>query len=116
MASPNPLLQEEAERVVAPSVDWVIVGGESGQRARPMHPDWVREVRDRCIKVGTPFFFKQWGRWGPLPVTTTMTDDQRRGWVNLRFPDGEMVFASPRSKKIHGRTLDGRTWDEMPHG
>ncbi len=42
-------------------IDWVIVGGESGPRARPMHPDWVREIRDQCTEAGVAFFFKQWG-------------------------------------------------------
>lgn len=42
-------------------IDWVIVGGESGLGARPMHPDWVREIRDQCIAANVPFFFKQWG-------------------------------------------------------
>jgi protein gp37 len=42
-------------------IDWVIVGGESGRRSRPMNAAWVREIRDRCQRVGVPFFFKQWG-------------------------------------------------------
>ena len=42
-------------------VDWVIVGGESGPGARPMHPAWVRDIRDQCRRAGVPFFFKQWG-------------------------------------------------------
>lgn len=42
-------------------IDWVIVGGESGPNARPMHPDWVRDLRDRCLDAGVTFFFKQWG-------------------------------------------------------
>jgi protein gp37 len=42
-------------------IDWVIVGGESGPGARPMEADWVREIRDRCVERGVPFFFKQWG-------------------------------------------------------
>lgn len=42
-------------------IDWVIVGGESGPGARPMNPDWVRDVRDQCISQNVPFFFKQWG-------------------------------------------------------
>ena len=62
-------------------IDWVIVGGESGPGARPMQADWVRAIRDNCVTVGVPFFFKQWGG----------------------------VF-----KKRTGRTLDGRTWDQMP--
>lgn len=44
-----------------PAIDWVIVGGESGPGARPMHPDWVRRIRDQCAFAGIPFFFKQWG-------------------------------------------------------
>lgn len=42
-------------------IDWVIVGGESGPGARPMEPDWVREIRDVCLQEEVPFFFKQWG-------------------------------------------------------
>lgn len=42
-------------------IDWVIVGGESGPRARPMEPDWVREIREECAANDIPFFFKQWG-------------------------------------------------------
>jgi protein gp37 len=42
-------------------IDWVIVGGESGAGARPMKRRWVREIRDKCIDVGVPFFFKQSG-------------------------------------------------------
>jgi protein gp37 len=42
-------------------IDWVILGGESGAGARPMRPEWVREVRDQCIRERIPFFFKQWG-------------------------------------------------------
>jgi len=42
-------------------IDWVIVGGESGPRARPMDPAWVRDIRRQCEQAGVPFFFKQWG-------------------------------------------------------
>lgn len=42
-------------------IDWVIVGGESGPRARPMSPEWVADLRDQCLRAGVPFFFKQWG-------------------------------------------------------
>lgn len=47
-------------------VDWVIVGGESGPGARPMHPDWARSLRDQCAVAGVPFLFKQWGEWLPI--------------------------------------------------
>ena len=48
------------------ALDWVIVGGESGPNARPMHPDWVRSLRDQCDAVDVPFLFKQWGAWLPI--------------------------------------------------
>ena len=47
-------------------VDWLICGGESGRRARPMHPDWARGLRDQCAAAGVPFLFKQWGEWAPF--------------------------------------------------
>ena len=50
---------------VTSGIDWVIVGGESGPKARPMHPDWARSLRDQCVAAGVPFFFKQWGEWAP---------------------------------------------------
>lgn len=46
-------------------IDWVIVGGESGPRARPMDPEWVRDIRDQCVAAGVAFFFKQWGGFRP---------------------------------------------------
>lgn len=86
-------------------IDWVIVGGESGTGARPMHPDWVRDLRDQCNAAGTAYFFKQWGSWGP-------------NWLNDDY--GYKITASewmePMGKKRAGRTLDGRTWDEFPKG
>lgn len=48
-----------------PGLDWVICGGETGPGARPMHPDWVRGLRNQCQAAGVPFFFKSWGDWGP---------------------------------------------------
>lgn len=54
--------------IITPAcLDWVIVGGESGPGARPMHPDWARHLRDQCELAGVPFMFKQWGEWGPAP-------------------------------------------------
>ena len=69
-------------------IHWVIVGGESGPGARRMNPQWARGVRDACKAAAVSFFFKQWGAYD-------MT--------------GRRV-----GKKIAGRRLDGRTWDEMP--
>ncbi len=54
---------EVAWRKGRSGLDWVIIGGESGPQARPMHPDWVRSLRDQCVEAGVSFFFKQWGEW-----------------------------------------------------
>ena len=83
----EPLL-EELGTLQLDGISWVIVGGESGPRARPMRPEWARSVRDQCEAAGVPFFFKQWGAHGP---------------------DG-----ARRAKKANGRQLDGRTWDALP--
>lgn len=56
-------------------ISWVIVGGESGPHARPMHPDWARSLRDQCAAAGVPFLFKQWGEWLPLNQTALGGDD-----------------------------------------
>jgi protein gp37 len=119
-------------------IDWVITGGESGPGARPMHPDWVRDVRDRCAAAGVAFFFKQWGGWVPYehdaqpPFLASQHGDlfdghylpadlsdhrETRGWL---WPgdinDGQLDTTLFRrvGKKVAGRELDGRMWDEMP--
>ncbi|MBQ0936736.1 phage Gp37/Gp68 family protein [Ideonella paludis] len=68
-------------------VHWVIVGGESGPGARPMHPDWVRGLRDQCRRADVPFLFKQWGEW----------------WHGARI-----------GKAAAGRMLDGVDHTEFP--
>jgi protein gp37 len=87
-------------------LDWIIVGGESGPNARPMHPAWARSLRDQCAAAGVPFFFKQWGEWitakglpGHLPV----------GHV---FDDGYQMIRLGKSRA--GRLLDGREHNDMP--
>lgn len=64
-------------------IDWVICGGESGPRPRPMHPDWVRSLRDQCVAAGVPFFFKQWG--GRTPKANGKELDGRE-WCELPAP------------------------------
>lgn len=88
------------------SVTWVVAGGESGRGARPMHPDWARSLRDQCRATRTPFLFKQWGvhRW----VEHSAWDETTQCWV----ADG--IEPQRVSKKLAGRELDGRTWDEYP--
>jgi|TARA_A100001391_G_scaffold205410_1_gene205939 protein gp37 len=87
-----------------PALDWVIVGGESGPGARPMHPDWVRSLRDHCEEAGVPFLFKQWGQWLP--------DSQNQAIIG---PSGD-TQAIRVGKKAAGRLLDGRTWGQFPKG
>jgi protein gp37 len=119
-------------------LDWIIVGGESGPRARPMHPQWSRDIRDQCAEAGVPFFFKQWGEWLPWHhfVTSGIEDgdpaDATRfptmqwsedGWSDEGHPswidsaDGsidDMQCVGRVGKKAAGRLLDGREHNEFP--
>lgn len=101
-------------------IDWVIAGGESGPGARPMHPDWVRTLRDQCVATGTAFLFKQWGEWAPIAPdeiigkpTIHLAGDGKGAYHANRY--GEDVATLARvGKKAAGRELDGRTWDQYP--
>lgn len=86
--SVEPLLDDVGELDLT-DIHWVIVGGESGPKARPMKLEWVESIQKQCNEQSVQFFFKQWGGWG--------ADGKRR------------------SKKANGRLLDGRTWDDMPN-
>jgi len=105
-------------------LDWVVAGGESGTKARPMHPAWVRSLRDQCAAAGVPFLFKQWGEWAP-----------RDTWIPASLkpqlaidPDGNQVDhdVAPQDvvghrferigKKAAGRLLDGVQHDGYPGG
>lgn len=90
-------------------VDWVIVGGESGHGARPMHPNWARSLRDQCAAAGVPFLFKQWGEWEPLH-----TLERYQGRTVYDFEDWQQMRRV--GKKAAGRELDGRTHDGFPGG
>lgn len=73
-------------------IDWVIVGGESGPRARQMKIEWVREVRDQCLSAGTAFFFKQWGGLRPKSGGRVLDD---REWNEFpKLPDFERLTAT----------------------
>lgn len=92
-------------------LDWIVVGGESGQGARPMHPDWVRDIRDACEEHDVPFFFKQWGEFGPVP------DGEADFWLSEAGERYHYDCGAPMrrlGKHRSGRELDGRTWDEQP--
>lgn len=89
--------------------DWVIVGGESGHGARPMSPDWVREVRDQCARFGSKFLFKQWGEW--LPMLGQVEGVEVRG-EKVSTPDGWVMGWA--GKKSAGRLLDGIEHNGFP--
>lgn len=92
----EPLLEDLGELDLT-GLHWVIVGGESGPNARPMHPDWARSIRDQCQAAGVPFFFKQWGNQHP----------------NGQVLRGDQGFTRMDVKRS-GRLLDWREWNEFP--
>ena len=85
--SVEPLL-EDLGVINLSDIHWVIVGGESGPKARPMNEEWVVAIKEQCEKHGSAFFFKQWGTWGMDKVK--------------------------RDKKANGRLLLGQTWSDYP--
>ena len=100
-------------------LSWVIVGGESGPGARPMHPAWARGVRDQCQAASVPFFFKQWGEWIWAPDELNFT--RALLWAGEKIPSspahqfystGHTAFKVGR--KYAGAVLDGREWQEWP--
>jgi protein gp37 len=104
-------------------IGWVIVGGESGPGARPMHPEWARSIRDQCGAAGVPFFFKQWGEWaeterGVHPGDICLSENGREDRCEADYicfaneSDGTLMRRV--GKHVAGRLLDGRPWDEMP--
>lgn len=86
---------------------WAVVGGESGPGARPMHPDWARQLRDDCTTAGTPYFFKQHGSWMPVRAAGIYENAER-----IDYADGTAMVRV--SKKIAGRLLDGVEHNGMP--
>lgn len=116
-------------------LDWVICGGESGPRARPMHLDWARKIRNDCEVAGVPFFFKQWGEWLPWhQFSGDVADDTEQTkfhtlewsgncWRDVGKPmwcdsfDGAIVdddCVGRVGKKVAGRLLDGVEHNGMP--
>lgn len=101
-------------------LDWVIVGGESGPGARPMHPNWARDLRDQCTANRIPFFFKQHGDWR-MRESGDRDDQPRIRLTDAGENDQELgaegdnaVWMQRVGKKAAGRLLDGREWNEMP--
>ena len=97
--------------VPAVPLHWVIAGGESGPNARPMHPEWVRSLRDQCIRADVPFHFKQWGEWAPDCLCEKPGACRTTPRPAGTCPGGVMFRCG---KHRAGRLLDGRAWDEVP--
>jgi protein gp37 len=122
MLSIEPLL-EDLGQLDLTGIGWVIVGGESGHGARPMHPAWVRSIRDQCVKAGVPFFFKQVGEWGWSGThedRRLLMDESGRTaphntpkGIGTHVRQGQCIVYRV-GKKAAGRMLDGRIWDEYP--
>ena len=83
----EPLLQDLGD-LNLDNIDWVIVGGESGSRARPMKEEWVLSIKEQTEAQGSAFFFKQWGTWGSDGIK--------------------------RNKKANGKLINGRIYQAMP--
>lgn len=98
-------------------LDGIILGGELGPRARPMHPEWVRSVRDQCVGAGVPFFFKQWGEWTGNPgwyLQENISPSCKSIIKNRDDKDRVGTSMGKIGKKAAGRLLDGREWNELP--
>lgn len=92
-----------------PYIDWVIVGGESGSNARPMHPEWARSLRDQCVAAGVPFLLKQWGEHIAHPAPGATWKDGTPVPADLSPVTYERV-----GKKAAGRLLDGIEHNGFP--
>lgn len=87
-------LGDDEQPIPSPMLDWVICGGETGPGARPMHPDWVRSLRDQCQAAGVPLWFKSWG-------------------CHIPTLSGSPIMRYTSKAKSHN-LLDGRKWEERP--
>jgi hypothetical protein len=91
-------------------IDWIIVGGESGRKARPTDTRWVRDIRNQCIKYNIPFLFKQWGELKPKNQEHDNDYLLCAAGYEIETPYGPFY----RQGNLSGRELDGRTWIETP--
>lgn len=115
------------------AINWCVVGGESGHKARPMHPVWALSIKNQCKKHNVPFLFKQWGTFKPIAnyYSESLNDDTLAGadiyplhivnrdgdFWRTEFdgqPPASCVIMKKTSKKKSGRTLDGEIYNEYP--
>ncbi|WP_417790300.1 DUF5131 family protein [Terasakiella pusilla] len=104
---PFPNMPDDHRTKLVDLLDWVVVGGESGTGARPMHPEWVRDIQRQCEIANVPFLFKQWGEWAPYD----------RGSIDQNKLEKYGSTDTPLQKfgkKAAGRLLNGKTYDEYP--
>ena len=105
-------------------IHWVIAGGESGHGARPMHPEWVRSLRDQCESAKVPFFFKQWGNWVPVHAQNEIDWPKSFKWIcdvdgklyNNVKDGGDGIYQAmfKVSKAKAGHLLDGKEHHAFP--
>jgi protein gp37 len=114
-ASFEPLLGAIVEpRPMSDYIQWAIVGGESGPKARPMHPDWARSLQDQCMQSGVPFFFKQWGEFCPGILGENWSCVANNPELRIDDPNFNLVQVTRVGKKAAGRLLDGIEHNAMP--
>lgn len=106
-------------------LDWIICGGETGTKARPMHPDWVRSLRDQCKAADVPFCFKGWGQWLPYyesgksdPVIMKRERKKDVAWIGVtgsrELGNSSNAFFEKVGKAKSGRLIDGKEYNEVP--
>jgi protein gp37 len=84
-------------------IQWVICGGESGHKARPMHPDWVKRLRAECKTANVPFFFKQWGEYIPnRSLPDELTSNHKSIWLS----DDSGTLTNPDLDTVMGRSME----------
>lgn len=122
----EPLLEDLGELDLT-GIDWVICGGESGKNARPLHPDWVRNIQRQCQEQNVPFFFKQWGEFAPVESSIEYLELQKTYWIDFngqvttvkkKIPSFLQYNRATAMKKVgkakSGALLDGKEYKEFP--
>ncbi|KOF17861.1 hypothetical protein AC244_15935 [Ensifer adhaerens] len=125
-AMPSGRLHPWRNGPILQGIHWLVAGGESGPGARPMHPDWARELRDQCAAAGVPFLFKQWGAFSPKRITLTEFWNPATARIGElianaggkleQYPDdtGNVIAMRHVGKAAAGRLLDGVEHNGFP--